>query len=325
MYVHSLSIHGLADLPSFRADELGRQVVIKGPGPAASAVGDGLALAFAALSERALSRLLIRWGLIQAAAEAEISVEGLPVQATWTDRRLAKRIVADQSSRTLHARLGLLLDPPLTTELRAHAAREPRLAVGLDGAPAVSIEVSAFFGGSWDILSISVQAVVIGGERFPVAGNERAPWITWMLKTIGERFISHDETDGHAATALACLVSPAAERHAPWAKWQQIMPEDLGDVRVAQLDSSRAIFLAEDRPVSRHGPTVVRALEQAVSATMMGADVMWLSAPQGQLDVLTENDESPLEQVWVVDESGTIDPTQQDQVRSVLPFGPAEE
>ena len=325
MYVRSLSIHGLADLPSFRAEDLGRQVVITGPSPAASAVGDGLALVFSALSERALSQLLLRWGLIQAPAEAEIAVEGVPVQATWTDRRLAKSIVADHGSRTVRARAELLLDPPMSTNLRNHAAREPRLAVGLEGAPVVSIEVSAFFGVSWDVLSISVQSVVIGGERFPVATNERAPWLSWLLKTLGERFVSHDETQDHAAKALSALVSPSPERHAPVSMWERLTPASLGRVRVAQLDSGRAVFLGDDRPLARHGAQAVRVVEQSVSATMMGADVMWLGTPEGPLSVLTEDDESPLEQVWTVTPDGTINPTRQENVRSVLPFGFAEE
>ena len=325
MYVRSLSINGLADLPSFRAEDLGRQVTIAGPSPAASAVGDGLALIFAALSERALCHLLLRWGLIQVAAETEISVEGLPVQATWTDRRLAKSIVSDQSSRTVRARAELLLDPPLSTDLRAHAAREPRLAVGLDGTPSVSIEVSAFFGASWDILSISVQSVVIGGERFPIASNERAPWLSWLLKTLGDRFVSHDETREHEAKVLASLISPAADRHAPVRRWERLSHPRLGHVRVAQLASGRAVFLGDDRPLSRHGVRAVRALKQSVSATMMGADVMWLGAPEGQLEALTEGDESPLEQLWTVSSSGSIDPTKQDKIRSVIPFGTAEE
>ena len=325
MYVRSLSINGLADLPSFRAEGLERQVTIAGPSPAASAVGDGLALIFAALSERALCHLLLRWGLIQVAAEAEISVEGLPVQATWTDRRLARSIVSDQSNRTVRARAELLLDPPLSTDLRTHAAREPRLAVGLDGTPSVSIEVSAFFGASWDILSISVQSVVIGRERFPIASNERAPWLSWLLQTLGERFVSHDETRDHEAKVLASLISPSADRHAPVRRWERLSHPGLGHVRVAQLDSGRAVFLSDDRPLSRHGARAVRTLKQSVSATMMGADVMWLESPEGQLEVLTEGDESPLEQLWTVSSSGSIDPTEQDKVRSVLPFGMAEE
>ena len=325
MYVRSLSINGLADLPSFRAADLGRQVTITGPGPAASAVGDGLALVFAALSERALSNLLLRWGLIQTPNEAEIAVEGLPVQATWTDRRLARRIVSEPGTRTIRARAELRLDPPMSTKLRNHAAREPRLAVGLEGAPSVSIEVSAFFGVSWDILSISVQSVVIGGECFPVASNERAPWLSWLLQTLGERFVSHDETRDHPAKALASLISPAADRHTGISQWESLIPPGLGRVRVAQLDSGRAVFLGDDRPLSRHGARATRAIAQSVSATMMGADVMWLGDPEGQLSALTEGEESPLEQLWTVGPAGTIDPDAQDEVRSVLPFGSAEE
>ncbi len=325
MYVHSLSIHGLADLPAFRADDLGRQVHIRGPSPEASAIGDGLALAFAALSERALRGLLRRWGLIQFDDEAEIAAEGLPVQATWTDQRSARRIVADSTSRTVHARVVIALDPPLAAELRAHAVREPRLAVGLDGSPRVTIEVSAFFGASWDVLSISVQSVVIGGERFSTGSGERAPWTTALLKRIGERFTSHDETTGHAEVALRCLISADEVEHAPLQSWRLITPPTLGEVRVAQLEPGRGCFLSDGRLIRRYGPRMVEALNQTVSASLMGADVLWVGAPELPLDNLTEDPKSPLEQVWAVVEDGSIDPRSRDTIRSILPFAAGEE
>ena len=107
--------------------------------------------------------------------------------------------------------------------------------------------------------------------------------------------------------------------------WERLTPASLGRVRVAQLDSGRAVFLGDDRPLARHGARAVRAVEQSVSATMMGADVMWLGTPEGELSVLTEGDESPLEQVWTVTPEGAINPTRQENVRSILPFGFAEE
>ena len=200
MYVRSLSIHGLADLPSFRAEDLGRQVVITGPSPAASAVGDGLALVFSALSERALSHLLLRWGLIQAPAEAEIAMEGVPIQATWTDRRLAKTIVATTAvARCVPGQSCCSIT--MSAHLRNHAAREPRLAVGREGAPVVSIEVSAFFGASW--MSSTPFSPSSSAESSSPATNERAPAL-----------LAAQDTSDSSLTTRRRITPP--RRYRPW-------------------------------------------------------------------------------------------------------------
>ena len=225
MYVRSLSIHGLADLPSFRAEDLGRQVVITGPSPAASAVGDGLALFFSALSERALSHLLLRWGLIQAPAEAEIAMEGVPIQATWTDRRIAKSIVADHGSRTVRARAELLLDPPMSTNLRNHAAREPRLAVGLEGAP-VSASKSAPSSGPPG-MSLHLRSVRRHRRRALSSSHQRTCRALLAAQDTRRAICLSRRDAGSRRQGTGGLGLALPERHAPVGMWEQLTPASL--------------------------------------------------------------------------------------------------
>jgi len=325
MYVRSLRILGLADLPEFHTSDLGRQVSIRGPSRQATAVGDGLSLIFAALSEEALRQLLFRWELAHDPSEIEVEKEGTPIQATWSNKKVAPSLVADHTHRKIQAEAELVLDPPLSTELRAHASREPRLAVGLGADQSIKISVSAFLGQSWDVMSISVQSLVVGEERFATAQSERAPWLNWLLETLGRRFISHDETSGHAEHALSLLTSADPQEHRAYQQWTERMSAHYPHSRVAKLGEESGVFIAEDQPLSRWGPTAMRLAEQLGTATLRKADVMWLGEHTPELDAITEGDQAPLEQLWVVHRDGAIDPTQKPHRRTVLAFGESEE
>ena len=131
MYISSIAVHGLQDLPHFEAKGLSRSVTVRGPGPAATALGDAIALAFAAIDRDALDRLLTRWDLLGPDESAEIVGTPFPDQAIWSDRLAAGALVDDKGDRTITVNLGLALDPPLFGELRSQAARLPRLVTAL--------------------------------------------------------------------------------------------------------------------------------------------------------------------------------------------------
>ena len=316
---------GLADLPEFHASDLGRQVSIQGPSRQATAIGDGLSIVFAALSESGLQRLLLRWGLTDHKEEIDVEKEGTPVQATWPDRTLAQSLVDDHTQRKIQVEAELVLDPPLCTELRSHAAREPRLAVGLGANQTVKIVVSAFFGQSWDVMSISVHSLIIGEERFATSTAERSPWLTWLLRTIGQRFISHDETTDHAIQTLSKLTSAHEGDHRAYQRWRELMSTQYPASRAAKHGTEDAMFIADDRPLDRWGPQAIRLAKQLASATLNGADVMWIGEKGEASNDLTSGDDAPLEQLWTVHPSGTINPCQSSEKRSILQFGESEE
>jgi len=64
MFITAIHARGFRDLPDGRIDGLDRVVDLQGPAPAVTALGDAIELAFAALSEPGLTRLLRRWGLL---------------------------------------------------------------------------------------------------------------------------------------------------------------------------------------------------------------------------------------------------------------------
>lgn len=320
MYVHGLSITGLSDLPSVTLTDLGRRVSVKGPSPAAMAIGDGLALAFSALSSTALQQLLCHWGLTPPGSSAEIDADPLPTQAVWEDRTLAKRIVSDPRTRKIQVKVTLALDPPLFSDLRALAPREPRLGLALGSGPMVTLEVSAFFAASWDAISLSIQSFSLGEERFPSHGPERPTWLTLFLKKLGERFWMHDANEQTAKRALEMMLSREAEPYERYCAWQHSLSSDFGCVRPAYGVENTPILLADNRPMSRFGMFGKNRVQLASSIFLSNTDVLWLETEGGWADAFIEGDGSPLEQLWTVSPTGNIDPVQPQGPRSVLSF-----
>ena len=321
MYLRSLTIHGLSDLPHFTVGGLGRTVTIAGPSPASSAVGDGLNVLFGALNADCLRHTLVRWGLIQSPDESVIDADPLPTQAAWTDRHRAKAIVSDLAKRRIHVAVDAVLDPPMAATLRSASATEPRLAMGLSDEPVVHLEVSAYFGASWDVLSISVQSVVIGTERFPCGGKDRAPWLTALLMEMGKRFACHNDAADHASMALTQMTSAVAQDYEGFVRFTKVV----GDVRPVRVGEDAAQLMVDHRPIDRLGSSAVRAIRAAATATLHNDDIMWMDDPDPWSARLTESDHAPLEQLWTVDENG-IDPSESaGGHRDVLRFGAAEE
>ena len=327
MYVRGIAINGFADLPRFSADGLGRQVTVKGPSVAASAIGDGLALGFAALSPVALEHLLARWGVLSAGESAEIEADPLPVQATWSDKNIAKSLCADRQQRKLSVQLKLELDPPLTADLRTLTAREPRVGIGLGESPTptVTVEVSAYFGASWDVLSLSIQAILLGSERFSGATNERPKWLSRLLVELGRRFVSHDESHSHAARAMEAMTARPAEQHERFLAWQHFLQPELGLVRPVPGANNTVVLLADNRPTHRFGPLAERRIHLATTAFLSGADILWVGEHDDWAHRFIEGDGTALEQLWTIGPHGDVDPESQPQPRTILSFGSGEE
>jgi len=329
VYVRSLYISGLSDLPRLSAQGLDRVVRIRGPGPAATAMGDAVALAFAALSTPALIDLLQRWELLRPDEEPEVESNPLPIQATWEDQTLARGLVADKVERKLQVDLELAVDPPLFAELRALGGRAPRLAIALGPDVPIRLQVSAFFAASWDALSIAVQSFSVGEESFPTTGKERPEWLTQLLLKIGGRFWRHDATSTAAISAMSAMTSTRSDQHAGFLAWQRALAPVLGAVRPVQGPAGRAMLLADEQPIRRFGRFGYDRAAMAASVFFSGADLLWAGVTDDWVERFVEGEGSPLEQIWRVDPAGELDPESQghDKPRSVLHFDapPGEE
>jgi len=304
--------------------DLDRVVRIQGPSPAATAVGDGLALAFSALSEAGLRATLHRWGLLQAGEDVEVQTNPLPVQAAWEDRQMAPFLVADASERRIQVKVELIPDPPLFAELRALGAKAPRLATALGADPVLQLDVSAFFAASWDVLSLAVQSFSVASERFPTTGKERPEWLTGLLLTMGNRFWHHQPVGEAAAVAMSAMTSANEQAHKDFLGWQQSLKEDLGTVRPVRGPAGSPVLLADEQPMRRFGRFGNDRTELSASVFFSGADILWAGLTDAWVEGFVHGDHSALEQVWRIDPNGSIDPhaTSETAARSVLSFSP---
>ena len=82
MFITDVHVEGLADAPSLSLEALERTIRIAGPDPASTALGDGIALVFATLSEPHCAALLRHWQLLGPAEVPDILADPFPVQAT---------------------------------------------------------------------------------------------------------------------------------------------------------------------------------------------------------------------------------------------------
>ncbi len=307
MYITAIEVRGLRDLPELRLRDLERVVRVRGPGPAATALGDALELFFGALSAARLRRVLQRVELLQPGEEPEIIGEPHPVQASWRDRKAAEvQVVQGERSRTVT--LDLHLDPLLFRLLSDQAAREPRLVSALGEGGPVRITVGALLATSMDALSLSLTGFQVGGERFPTSDSERPAWMGAFLAALADRF--HRAEPG--AEDLAERVMKAAlsrDGFVAFQGWQASLAAAFGVVRPALGPGGKPTLLADDLPLRRHGPRAVAAAALAADAWLHPCDLLWVDDGADSVEHLVEGDASCLDQVFHVCADGDVDPT----------------
>lgn len=304
MFVTAIEVQGLRDLPRFVASDLGPVVTLAGPTPRTTALGDALELFFGALQPSALQRLLRRLGALGPDEQAEILGAPLPEQATWTDT-LAGRWLPDEG-RAVTVTLELALDPVQLAALRGQAVREPRLASALSREPLARVTVGGLMATSFDAIAVAVQGVVIGGEPFPYAPGQRAPWMTALLSGLAGRFArhTHDDPAGAAATVLDAATS--WDRFGAYERWRAALSPTVPHPRAARGPGGRPLLLSEDLPLRRQGPAAMRQAALAADVYLSGADLLWVETDDPWVDSAIEGDGSALEQVWRVCKDGAI-------------------
>jgi hypothetical protein len=310
MYITAIHARGFRDLRDGRLDGLVRRVDLKGPSPAATALGDAVELAFAALSEEGLERLLRRWNLIAEGETPEITGTPFPDQASWTDRATARSLVADPAKPNLRVDLTLSLDPPLYGLLRAESARDPRVGTALGQGGALTLSVGALFTRTFDTLALTLQSVRIGDESFPTREGERPHWMPRLLRALATRLHRHDATTTTADTATAALDALLSqEHHGSWQAWSAALAPDGPTLRVARGPGGAPILLGDGLPLRRHGAQALRDAALAAAVHLSGADVVWAESARPWLAAAVDGDASALEQVFRVHPGGTLVPT----------------
>ena len=311
MYITAIEITGLRDLPRFRAEGLERVVRVKGPSPAATAMGDALELFFGALSAPRLVRALRRVELLQPGEEPEIIGEPHPVQASWRDRRSAEvQVVEGERSRTIT--LDLVLDPSLFRRLSDQAAREPRMVSALGAGGVVRVSVGALLATSMDAMALTITGFEISGERFPTAEAERPAWMKAFLRIMAERMHRAEPPD---ETLPQRVMEASLSRDAfhDYQAWQAALSELYGLVRPALGPGGKPMLLAQDLPLRRHGPGALVRNAIAADAWLHPCDLLWVDEGPAWIESLVEGSRSPLEQIFRICPEGELDPTPPDE------------
>jgi hypothetical protein len=310
MYITAIHARGFRDLQDGRLDGLGRLVDLEGPSPTTTALGDAVELAFAALSEPALDRLLRRWDLIAEGETPEITGAPFPDQASWTDQSTARALVADPDKPNLRVDLTLSLDPPLYGLLRAESARDPRVGAALGQGGALTLAVGALFTRTFDTMALTLHEVRIGDESFPTREGERPHWMPRLLRALATRLRRHDATASDADTATAALDALLSqERHESARSWSAALSPDGPTLRVARGPGGAPILLGDGLPLRRHGARAQRDAALAAAVHLSGADVVWAESARPWLAAAVDGDASALEQVFRVHPGGTVVPT----------------
>ena len=125
---------------------------------------------------------------------------------------------------------------------------------------------------------------------------------------VGPRYVSHDEATQHADKALQAMTSRSAKGYERFESWQDALRDSIGAVRPVPIEGGRVALLADNRPLGRHGPQAIRRANIAASATLWGADVMWMGDGDDWTERFVEGDGTALEQLWSVSPQGALDP-----------------
>ena len=301
MLVESVDVVGMADLPTFSSGELGRVSHFKGPDPGSVALGDAVELFFGALAPQHLHSLLARWGLLEPDEDPDIIADPFPDQVRWSTPAVGPDFVADPQQRAITVTVTVRLDPPLFRELRAQAARHPRLITALSGGPLVTVTVGALFANTFDALALSINDARIGDERFPTLASERPAWLTRLLIAIGGRFHRYSPGTSAAKWALGALSS--REQHGAYTAWQAALADRLGPVRAVEGATGGAMLLAGERPLWRWGERGWKTAALAAAVYLSGADVVWAESEDPLLADGIER--GALEQVVLVGPGGS--------------------
>jgi hypothetical protein len=305
VYIVSIQARGFRDLPSASIDHCSRWMRLRGPGPATTALGDAVELGFAALSNAALARLALRWGLITENATPPEDDHAFPDQLDHCDPIAARALVASDAKRSLNVDLELHLDPPLFGQLRELAAREPRVVTALSERPTIRISVGALFTTTFDALAIHLDDFSVGDQRFPTHGKDRPPWLDRFLRGLRGRFHRFDLGDDAPGQLLHAATS--RDEHDAYLAWQSALAPDGPQLRIARGPEDQPVLLGDGLPLRRHGQVGLDRASLAAAIHLSHADILWAESDDPLLQAAVESSPSPLEQVFSVSASGGIE------------------
>ncbi len=335
MWITGIATQGMAPQAELELVDLPRAAYIHGPAERCHQVAAALELFFAGLLPERVARVLVDLGFDEDPDEIEVLGAPLPDQARWRWPWAAKALLASESKRTLEVRVSMALDPLQFRFLREHAGRHPWLVTALAEGAKAEITVGWLFDTEHGAAAISVNRVVLGEERVPVAGPESPNWLPGFLQGLARRFRalppSGGSIDQAAAGWLAALTAPSSSRSAAAERVAADLaapPFGVPHARPVRWGEGAAIVAGDQaRPLSWQGPAAVEAAELCAAVHLSGAEILCLMAPGLQqpdpaavhawLSASATQAASPLEQVIILgiphDDAIAIEPVEAEE------------
>lgn len=303
MYVTRLRIEGLRGAPEEHS-ELSR-VVSMPRGVARCAIADGLVLLASALDPRAL------WGFDtlgwsdapERVGDEDPQIQGLDPAA------VGAAIAPGVQAITIEA--GLHLDPPLFGQLRAQAARDPRMVTALGQRPVLYAKVGWLLNQDRSAASPAILGIRVGDVAFETSGKERPAWLPSLSRDLAGRFARTTPLEPVGAAALRGLVaslSPDPEARAGWRQVVEVLqqpPFSLPEPGLVRIDGDvQLVFGPALHRVRQIGREAWDALRIVEAALLSRPDVLVIDevvSPEVArwLAALPEAEQAPIEQVWI--------------------------
>ncbi|HHO50419.1 MAG TPA: hypothetical protein ENK18_05980 [Deltaproteobacteria bacterium] len=292
-------------------EELGglSRVVALPPGIPRCAVADGLVLLATALDPRALWGFdTLGWGHdLELVGESEPQLLGLDPAEVGATVGPGVQVV------TIEA--GLHLDPPLFGQLRAQAARDPRMVTALGQRPVLSVKVGWLLSQDRTAASPALLGIRIGDVAFETSGKERPGWLPGLCRDLAGRFARTTPLEPVGAAAVRGLeasLSPDPEARAGWQRVVALLQEppfslpEPGLVRIG--GEVQLVFGPQLDRIRQIGRGAWDALRLVEAALLRRPDVLILDeviepSVAAWFASLPEAEQAPIEQVWIPGES----------------------
>lgn len=265
MYISSVEVQGLADLPYCLQQDIPPQGLrFTAATPETTAFADAIALWFAAFDELALVDLVVEFGWAQE-EDIEVLGEGLVEELSWFDGTNASMWVED---RSVSISLVLALDTETVQDLR-RLIPQPEVQVALMTEATFSATVSLRWSDDYQVVNLALSGIQLGQWRMPA---ERPAWFFSMTRLFQRRFFRNHNRFSVAEEALSVMLSiDGFERYQQFqsacARW--------GDIRVVSVLDRAPMLLINNLPLRRWGMQMEQNLRVLASWYLMNAEIVW--------------------------------------------------
>ena len=265
MYIRSIEVQGIADLPYCRLTDVSSQGMrFKRATPETTALADAIALWFSVFDEVALVDLIVQWGWAQE-EDVEVFGEQRVEEVHWFDGACASMWVED---RDVSITLEIVLDAGSLQQLR-QLISNPEVQVALMTDSVFGATVSLRWSNDHQVMGVGLSGIQLGPWRMPV---EKPHWYPGLLRLLQMRFFRNHNRFAVAETALRTMLSlNGFERYRDF----QIACSEWGHVRVASLLDREPVLLIDDKPIRRWGDDMEAKVRVLASWYLVEANIVW--------------------------------------------------